>query len=184
MEYGYLEVILGPMFAGKTTRIIEQYNKNPNESIAINYSGDTRYGSNVISTHDGKKIDCISMNELSPLKNSKELTSANIILINEGQFFTDLQDFVKFILDTTTKSIYVCGLDGDFNQNKFGYILDIIPLADKVTKLTGNCNNCDGASLFSHRISNEEGQVVIGSNNYIPLCRKCYRNRFDIEKNN
>ena len=78
------------------------------------------------------------------------------------------------MVDIHKKKVIVCGLDSDFQRNKFGVILDLIPLCDKVTKLKGKCNDCNNASVFSYRLSEEEEQVVIGSNNYIPLCRNCY----------
>ena len=74
------------------------------------------------------------------------------------------------------KKIYVGGLDGDFERKKFGQILDLIPLSDKVTKLTSLCSICkDGTpGIFSKRITTETEQTVVGSDNYIPVCRTCY----------
>ena len=98
-----------------------------------------------------------------------------IILINEGQFFPDLYDTViKMIKDN--KKVYIAGLDGDFQRKKFGQMLDLIPLCDTITKLTSLCNICKNGNLgiFSKRITNEIEQTVIGSNNYIPVCRTCY----------
>jgi len=173
-ENGYLEVILGPMFSGKTTALIEQYNSNETKAVAINFSGDNRYHESKLSTHDLKMIECVNSNELLPLKTNNEIIQSDTILINEGQFFPDLVKFVSFMVDVYKKRVIVCGLDSDFQRNKFGVILDLIPLCDKVTKLKGKCNDCDNKSIFSYRLSKEEEQVVIGSNNYIPLCRNCY----------
>ena len=74
------------------------------------------------------------------------------------------------------KQVYVCGLDGDFERKKFGDVLDLIPLCDKVTKLTSLCSLCkDGTpGIFSLRLTNEKEQTVVGSENYIPVCRSCY----------
>jgi len=74
------------------------------------------------------------------------------------------------------KKVYVGGLDGDFERKKFGAILDLIPLCDKVTKLTSLCSQCkDGTpGIFSMRLTNEVEQTVVGSDNYIPVCRKCF----------
>jgi thymidine kinase len=103
------------------------------------------------------------------------IISADVILINEGQFFPDLEEFVRTML-SQGKKIYVCGLDGDYERKKFGQILDLIPICDKVIKLTSLCTICkDGTpGIFSKRISSETEQKVIGSKNYIPVCRKCY----------
>jgi thymidine kinase len=77
---------------------------------------------------------------------------------------------------SSKKKIYICGLDGDFERKKFGTILDLIPLCDKVTKLTSLCSQCkDGTpGIFSMRLTSEKEQTVVGSDNYIPVCRKCY----------
>jgi thymidine kinase len=85
------------------------------------------------------------------------------------------EEFVKNLLDKN-KKIYVCGLDGDFKRQKFGNILDLIPLCDKVEKLSSLCAICrDGTpGIFSQRISLEKEQTVVGANNYIPVCRNCY----------
>ena len=76
------------------------------------------------------------------------------------------------------KKVYVCGLDGDFERKKFGQILNLIPLCDKVTKLTSLCSVCKNGApgIFSKRITLETEQTVVGSDNYIPVCRKCYKN--------
>ena len=74
------------------------------------------------------------------------------------------------------KYVYVCGLDGDFRRKKFGQMLDLIPFCDEVDKLYSKCHICSGKAPFTKRITQEEGQVVIGSSNYVPLCRNCYDN--------
>ena len=189
---GYLELIIGPMFSGKTSRIVEIYEqcKLLNIPVAvINHIIDNRYDDNELSTHDKIKIPCIKVNSLTKIwKNESfnesiiyyfNLRKANVILINEGQFFEDLYEFVNYALNMDAgKKIYVCGLDGDFERRKFGQILDLVPLCDKVTKLTSLCSICkDGTpGIFSKRISGEIEQTVVGFDNYIPVCRRCYNN--------
>lgn len=175
-DHGYLEIILGPMFSGKTSELVEIYYKNPDNTVAINYLGDQRYDEKKLSTHDKKMIDCIQATKLTDLIQHTEIINKNIILINEGQFFPDLIDFVTDMVENKYKTIYVCGLDSDFQKNKFGNILDLVPISDKVKKLQGKCAECYyNNSIFSHRISQEDNQIVIGSDNYKPLCRKCYK---------
>lgn len=176
---GYLELILGPMFSGKTSRLIEIHKQYVFCNIAvcvINHSIDDRYDSQLMSTHDKIKIPCIKTSTLLDLLVQPELQDAKVILINEGQFFADLNAFVRLMLDQG-KTIYVCGLDGDFERNKFGQLLDLIPLCDKVSKLTSLCGLCKNGTLgiFSKRISSETEQTVVGADNYIPVCRKCYK---------
>jgi thymidine kinase len=196
-ESGYLEIILGPMFASKTTRLVEIYKQCVfcDISVAvINHSIDNRYDEELLSTHDHIKIPCIKTERLFDLwtdnidmesnienvpriRDKFKVASSSVILINEGQFFPDLEEFVKILL-SHDKKIYICGLDGDFERKKFGQILDLIPLCDKVTKLTSLCSLCKNGTpgIFSKRISSEKEQTVVGSDNYIPVCRNCYEN--------
>jgi thymidine kinase len=180
------------MYASKTTRLIEIYKqcKFCNISVAvINHSIDNRYDDDLLSTHDKIKIPCIKTDKLMNIYSESEILAdhhnrledkikiekSNVILINEGQFFSDLEEFVKHMLNCN-KKIYVCGLDGDFERKKFGQILDLIPLCDKVTKLTSICSICKNGTpgIFSKRITYETEQTVVGSDNYIPVCRNCY----------
>ena len=194
-ESAYLEIILGSMYSGKTSRLVEIYKqcKFCNISVVvINHSIDTRYDDELLSTHDKIKIPCIKTEKLFDIypydlnlekgvQNIPRITDkfkiveCEVILINEGQFFPDLEEFVKILL-TNDKKVYVCGLDGDFERKKFGQILNLIPLCDKVTKLTSLCSVCKNGApgIFSKRITLETEQTVVGSDNYIPVCRKCY----------
>jgi thymidine kinase len=112
--------------------------------------------------------------------NNEIIRNSDVILINEGQFFNNLYNIVNDMLKNK-KVVYICGLDGDFERKKFGEILDLIPLCDKVNKLTSLCSICkNGTSgIFSMRITNEKEQTVIGSDNYLPVCRVCYEKKYD-----
>uniref|UniRef100_A0A6C0KP53 thymidine kinase n=1 Tax=viral metagenome TaxID=1070528 RepID=A0A6C0KP53_9ZZZZ len=178
----YLELILGPMFSGKTSRLVEIYKQCNFCNISvqtINHSIDLRYDEELMSTHDKIKIPCIKTNKISEIWNNNleenKLRNADVILINEGQFFEDLYDNVLDMLKNG-KKVYICGLDGDFERKKFGQILDLIPICDKVNKLTSLCGICKNGipGIFSKRITSEKQQTVVGSENYIPVCRECY----------
>jgi thymidine kinase len=197
MKTSYLEIILGCMYSGKTSKLVEIYKQCQfcNIPVAvINHSIDKRYDDNLLSTHDKVMIPCIQTNKLLDvwyynnidnndndytqlkfLDDSVKLINADVILINEGQFFDDLYPAVKHMLQHG-KQIYICGLDGDFERKRFGQILDLIPLCDKVTKLTSLCSLCKNGTpgIFSKRITSEKEQTVVGSDNYIPVCRNCY----------
>ena len=185
---GSLHLILGCMFSGKTTEIIDIYEKKTSEGkevFVLNFSGDTRYHDSMLSNHDKKMIPCSFASTLSELWFSHIILSihdADVILINEGQFFPDLHKVAMSMVEEYGKEVYICGLDGDFNRRKFGQMLDLIPLCNTVTKLNANCHICDEAALFSHRITAEKDQVVIGSDNYIPLCRGCYLKNYNSTK--
>lgn len=196
--HGYLELIIGPMFSGKTSRLVEIYKqcKFCNISVAvINHSIDNRYDDELLSTHDKVKIPCIKTEKLFDvwtnhisleepveniprIKDKFKIATSQVILINEGQFFDDLFEAVNEMINYG-KQVYICGLDGDFERKKFGKILDLIPLCDKVTKLTSLCSKCkNGTSgIFSMRLTNEREQTVVGSENYIPVCRTCYMSK-------
>lgn len=199
----YLELIIGPMFSGKTSRLVELYNQykfcNMRVSV-INHSSDNRYDDELLSTHDKIKIPCIKTNNLADIWKIQDencygalsqrdviinyVKKSDVILINEGQFFLDLYDIVVEMLEAN-KRVYICGLDGDFERKKIGKILDLIPLCDKVTKLTSLCSLCkDGTpGIFSMRLTKEKYQILIGSDNYIPVCRNCYEKNISIEDN-
>ena len=192
---GYLELFIGPMFSGKTSKLLETYKQCKFCNIPvtiINHVIDNRYHNTMVSTHDQLMAPCLQACELNDIwtdngyKKSGEkkdlwahgaVRDSEVILINEGQFFNDLYDVVVDML-AHNKKIYICGLDGDFERKKFGQILDLIPLCDKVTKLTSLCSQCKNGTpgIFSMRLTNETVQTVVGSDNYIPVCRKCYKN--------
>ena len=133
-----------------------------------------------LTNHDNIPIPCVSTNDLCAL--IKIVDSYQVILINEGQFFHGLVPFVKEQL-SQKKQIYIAGLDGDFQRNVFGDLLQLIPLCDKVEKLASLCGICKNGNpgIFSKRISREMTQMVVGgSDKYIPVCRICYET--DIEE--
>ena len=172
---GWLELILGCMFSGKTSaleKIFKQHMVCGIDCIVINYHADKRYSNTMLSTHDKTTIPCIFAKNLNDITDG--ISKYPVILINEGQFFQDLVPWVDDRLKEK-KSIYVCGLDGDFQKNKFGTLLDLIPKADMYTKLTALCANCkSGAKApFTYRKSDSKEQTLIGSDEYIPVCRAC-----------
>jgi thymidine kinase len=103
------------------------------------------------------------------------------VCIDEAQFFNNLENFVKTLLNYNIH-IIVAGLNGDTNQEKFGYILDLIPLANKITKLSGICILCnDGTPGDFTTIKSDiekNNQILVGDNNiYMCVCRKHINNK-------
>ena len=175
-DSAYLELIIGPMFSGKTSRLVDIYKqcKFCNISVSvINHSVDERYHDTMLSTHDKVMIPCIKTNYITDVLDA--ICDSQVIIINEGQFFDDLYKTIVSLL-SQGKKIYVGGLDGDFERKKFGQILDLIPMCDKITKLTSLCSICKNGvpGIFSKRLTLETEQTIIGSDNYIPVCRKCF----------
>ena len=175
-----LMIIIGPMFSGKTSFLIKLYKnnvKNNKNTLVINHIFDTRYGDNGMSNHNKETISCNKMENLKDIYkilNNPESPKYDSILINEGQFFKDLYNVVYTLL-LSNYNIYVCGLNCDSNMEKFGTILDIIPLADDIVKLKSKCKLCQKSASFTKRLINSKEKIIIGhSDIYIPVCRNCF----------
>lgn len=188
---GYLELAIGPMFSGKTTwltNLHKQCTYCNMRVVVVNFAGDTRYASvqdALLSTHDRTMIPCIMCSTIEELEtqHAEEVAAADVLLVNEGQFFADIMRILSQV--DAGKRVYICGLDGDFEKKRIGAFLDLIPHCDKVRKLTSLCSLCRNGkeAIFSFRTTSEMDQIVIGSDNYIPLCRACYRTETDKKYN-
>ena len=134
---GYLELILGPMFSGKTSTLKKIYDQCMYCNIpviVINYEADNRYcDASFMSTHDKVMIPCIKGASILDIceQNKEKVNESEVILINEGQFFKDIHTVIPLVEDLH-KRVYICGLDGDFKKNKIGSLLDLIPHCDNV----------------------------------------------------
>ena len=180
---GSLNIIIGCMFSGKTSELIavdKKWSAIGKTVLSINYAKDVRYGndSNMYS-HSLDKTKCIMVMRLEDVPENL-IRTANIILINEAQFFKDLVFYCKYWCDDLKKHITVSGLDGDFERKPFGHILELIPLSNSVIKLNAYCvmcDNCDNLprdAIFTHRLTQEKEQEIIGNKNYVALCRYHY----------
>jgi thymidine kinase len=177
-KLGNIQLILGCMFSGKTSELIrriQRYKSIQKRVLFVNYLEDTRYGKDKIYTHD--KIGCegIYLEKIYLLLS--KVNEYDVFVINEGQFFEDIYNITIELCEKYGKDILICGLDGDFKRQTFKYnLLDLIPYADTVEILTAYCSICkdETPGRFSKRITNETEQKVIGSCNYIPVCRKHY----------
>tara|TARA_B100001287_G_scaffold267757_1_gene263286 strand:- start:5 stop:607 length:603 start_codon:yes stop_codon:yes gene_type:complete len=185
---GYLKIILGPMTSGKTTELIKEYNRHLAGGFNccfINHSTDDRYGSgnSKTSTHNKSVVNntfsCEKLDYLM-LDEHERIEPYDVFFINEGQFFSDLKFYVDYLVNRKNKKVYVCGLDGDFRREKFGTLLDIIPICDDIIKLKALCIRCKkNEAIFTHRLTSEKEQTIVGgSESYCALCRSCYNNNF------
>jgi thymidine kinase len=174
-----LELIIGPMFSGKSTEIIKRVRllKIINKKILIiKPKIDNRYIEGKITSHNFETIDCRIIDNLNEITDS-EINKIDTDIIDEGQFFNDLLEIVTKWINNFQINIIVAGLDGDFQQKPIGQILNLIPLSNKCIKLNSVCNICkDGTEApFSHRcIKSDETILIGGINSYIPVCRKHY----------
>jgi thymidine kinase len=180
---GYLNLILGPMFSGKSTRLIEYIRKYKTlglEMIVIKPSIDIRYTNiNEICTHNLDKEKCISINidNLDDIFKLDLYKKTQVFFIEESQFFNNTFNIIKKMTDNDNKIVYLSALNGDSNREIFGEIHKLIPLADNIEFLRALCTICnDGTDgIYSKRLSNDKCQIfVAGVDKYQALCRKHY----------
>jgi len=186
-----LEVIIGPMFAGKSSAILQRVKREQSigtNSLIVTSCLDTRYTENVnlVKTHDSQVFSAVALGTIKDILELKELQAASLIVIEEAQFFEGLYNIVKVLVEYYKKHVIVVGLDGDSERRPFGEILQLIPLCDKVTKLTALCKKCSANqspeggpvkrdALFTKCIGGKDGQVCVGGNErYEAVCREHY----------
>mgnify|MGYP001397688813 CR=1 FL=1 len=173
-----IEVILGPMFSGKSTELIRRtscYNAIGKKVLRINHSNDTRTDNN-IQTHSNIKKSAIKVSSLMSLVDNPIFIASDVIGIDESQFFDDLYEFI-ITIEPLHKIIIVAGLDGDFKRRPIGQILQIIPLCDEVVKLHAmDMVDKDGSpGIFTKRLTENDALIVIGAeNDYMAVSRKNY----------
>lgn len=179
---GSLELIIGPMYAGKSTeliRIINRFKCLDKNVLVINHSINNRYGSSSLTTHNRESFDeCVILDKLIDIhseENQEIFEKADVIVIEELQFFGDAYDAIVDWIDHRGKCVVAAGLDGDARKLPFGDVLRLIPHAEKVRKLNALCKRCgDGTKAhFSKRITADEQTVLVGSDDvYEAVCRK------------
>ena len=192
---GEIQIIIGAMYSGKSSELLRRFRlyKLKYNSCIIKYKDDIRYSnSNVIVTHD--KLECkdnVIFCEKDLLDCYENILTNNydVICIDEGQFFINLVQFCEYFANKG-KIVIVAGLDGDFNRKSFGEIVSLIPMAEKVTKLSAICDfkECKSLAPFTHRHkydnTHSDSNVLIGGKEiYKPYCRKHYNlNNIDLKK--
>lgn len=180
MKTGRLELIIGPMFSGKSTKLIEyldRYESIGKSILKITHPIDNRYGDNIISSHNNIQRSCIGIENLKDVFSLDEYKNSEIILLEEGQFFKDLKIFAKKVVDDDNKYLIISGLSGDYRREPFGELFDLIPIADSIEKLSAFCKKCNDGTLgiFTKRIVKNNETILVGNNDsYIPVCRYHY----------
>jgi thymidine kinase len=172
-----LSIIMGNMFSGKTSELIRRLKRLKvigKDVMIINSAKDTRSPEEILKTHDNVKFDCHKVFDPFEIINTDEFDKAGIIAIDEAQFFPKLKKFVECCLHVG-KSVILAGLDADSFQHKFGELIDCIPLACDVTKLSALCMRCNDGTLgpFTKRIVEDQRlELIGGSDMYVAVCRK------------
>lgn len=178
-EDSRLELILGPMTSGKTTegmrraKIREIYQK----VLIVNTVEDNRYDKEGIVSHDLRKMKALRIKTLDELLLLSEYEEANCVIIEEGNFFPEIETFVRRQLRETTKTFIVIGLNGDKDEKLFGNIHLLIPLADKIDLLDAICKRCGNGRKATRTapLIKFSGQKMVGGKDiFEAVCHKHY----------
>ena len=173
---GRIEVICGSMFSGKTEELLRRLRRaqfaKPQVEI-FKPSIDTRYSPEEVVSHDKNTI--LS----TPVEHSSNIlllsSGAEVLGIDEAQFFDGGLVEVCVQLADQGARVIVAGLDMDFKRNPFGPIPGLCAVADDVTKVHAICVECGRLANYSHRLVDNDKQVMLGeTEEYRPLCRKCF----------
>lgn len=172
-----LTVILGCMYAGKTETVISyarRYRAIEKKVLFINHSIDDRYSQEQkVVSHNGTREDCIKVPLLEGIQYMNSFKDANVVIIEEAQFFSDLLEFF-YKLDLSSKDFIVSGLAGDFKMRPIGDILALIPMAEFVEKINGLCKYCKDGTVgaFTRKTSSSQETVQVGGMDlYECVCR-------------
>ena len=180
---GWIEVICGCMFAGKTEELIRRINvlsyarKN---ILVFKPKIDDRYSTTEIASHAGSKVPCIVISEAKEILNHVNYDT-DVVAIDEVQFFDeDVVDICEYLADSGLR-VMVAGLDKDFRGEPFGVLPDLLTRAEFVTKLTALCENWGAPATRTQRIINgkpasfNDPIVLVGAKEaYEPRCRHCH----------
>ena len=175
-QAGWLEVICGGMFSGKTEELIRRLRRAQiaNQEVAIfKPQIDTRYDEAQIVSHNRRSI------ESTPVNSSEQIllmaAEIKVIGIDEAQFFDDgLPQVVRKLCNKGAR-VVVAGLDMDFLGKPFGPMPQLLAQAEFVTKVHAICQRCGSLASYSYRLKEGEQQVMVGEKEaYEPRCRRCF----------
>jgi thymidine kinase len=177
-----VEIILGCMFSGKSSELIRRcrrYKSIGFKVLLINSTLDTRCSDNRLKTHNNEFATGIKVKDLLSLEQNPKFQEANVVGVDEAQFFEDIVAFV-LLCEKLEKTVIIAGLDGNYQRQPFGKILECIPLCDSVDKLVAldMVSNDGSAAIFTKRSlafeKVSENIVVGGSEIYLATNRKNY----------
>ena len=175
-QNGWIEVICGSMFSGKTEELIRRLKRvefAQQKLLLFKPAIDNRYHEEQVVSHKGSSLEAI------PVSNSSEILKhwkkERIVAIDEAQFFdAGLVDVCADLAKHGVRVI-IAGLDMDYLGKPFGPMPSLLCLAEYVTKVHAICLSCGNLAQYSHRTTKDEGQVLVGAvEKYEPLCRSCY----------
>lgn len=175
---GWIEVICGSMFSGKTEELLRRLRRAEyaKQSIQIfKPEIDTRYDDEDIVSHDDNKIPS------TPVSSSQNILllseGAEVVAIDEAQFLDDQLPNVCETLSLRGIRVIVAGLDMDYLGRPFGPIPELLSMAEYITKLHAICSSCGNLASYSFRLTDKEGKILLGEKeDYEPRCRHCFFN--------
>ena len=173
---GWIEVICGSMFSGKTEELIRRLKRAKIANLKVEIfkpAIDIRYHLQNIVSHDENAIPS------TPIDNSQTIlllaSDVDVIGIDEAQFFDDLLPEVCDQLSLRGTRVIVAGLDMDYSAKPFGPMPFLLAKADYITKLHAICVKCGNIANYSYRKIPKDFQIALGERNlYEPRCRLCY----------
>jgi thymidine kinase len=169
---GEIQVITGPMFSGKTTELLRRLERHVlagKEFTAYKPAVDTRDQSTTIKTIRGEiSLKPIAVESLASAKPTTE-----VVVLDEAQFFG--LEIIRFCQTQRSlgRIIIIAGLDMDYLRHPFGYMGDVMAIADSVTKLKAVCA-CGKDAVFTKKLVPDGKRIDIGDSKYIPVCSDCY----------
>ncbi len=174
---GWIEVICGSMFSGKTEELIRRLKraKIANQKVEIfKPKIDTRYDEAHVVSHDANSILSTPIEHSSKLLQLSE--GVDVVGIDEAQFFdADLPENVQALAQRGIR-IIIAGLDMDYKGRPFGPMPDLLAVAEYITKVHAICPHCGNLATHSYRLSVEKNTVLLGEKDaYEPRCRTCYQ---------
>lgn len=181
---GWIEVICGPMFSGKTEELIRRLRLSliAKQKVQIfKPATDNRYSEEHIVSHDEQKFVC------TPISSPKDILErlrdhTHVIAVDEAQFFDDsIVDICEKVANRGMRVI-VAGLDQDYLGNPFGPMPALLAVAESILKLKAICMVCGGLASKSQRLTEESSQVLVGAkDHYEARCRACFDPDLGIE---
>ncbi|MEN9699857.1 MAG: hypothetical protein RLZZ301_1055 [Bacteroidota bacterium] len=176
-QHGWIEVICGSMFSGKTEELIRRLRRAEfaNQSLLLfKPKIDNRYADDEVVSHQGQSFQAIQVSHSSEINSN--WSEQHIVAIDEAQFFDDQLPAVCDALANRGVRVIVAGLDMDYLGNPFGPMPHLMAKAEYVSKVHAVCVECGNLAQFSQRTVAQTEQVLVGAvEKYKPLCRSCYQ---------
>ena len=183
-QFGWIEVICGSMFSGKTEELIRRIKraKIANQKIKVFKPVIDSRSKNFIESHDESKLECIEVKSSNEIL-KKIIDNCDVVAIDEAQFFDDLIVPVCNKIANNGVRVIIAGLDMDYLGNPFGPMPNLMAISEYVTKVHAVCKKSGNIANYSYRKNNKKDIVVIGEKDkYEPLSRSVFYKKMNKNK--